>query len=195
LTFLQHIQARIERIYNLTCLPRVEAFLMAQNKDGTEGRDHQSKVWVMQEDQSLYLGLYFAPHLQQKLKQSNAQWSVAEYCEVVEEVSHFIYLSWSAAQEHTVTQIDLELQAEIDKFLLLSLPHSPRPWLLRMLFEQIHYRPDLNQQEQFRYQCANRLAYKFARRLQSLRPSRWLHILRGFYRQSSSQRRRFLEHT
>lgn len=154
----------------------------------------QSQVLVLEQSESIYVGLYLSPDLHQKVHQQAERWSLTEYCEVVEEVSHFVYLTWSAAQEQTVTQMDLELQAEVDKFLLLSLPKSPSPWLTQVLFEKVTYRKDLDAQQRDRYQHANRLAYKFAKRLQAMKQSQWLSCVRSFYRQSSHRRRAVLEH-
>jgi hypothetical protein len=50
--------------------------------------------------------------------------NLADYLTVAEGVSHFVYVAWNAAFDKPVTLLELELQAEIDKFVLGA-------WLLR----------------------------------------------------------------
>ena len=66
----------------------------------------------------------------------------ADFCLAVEGVSHFIYVALCAAANRQVTALELELQAEVDKFvscLLLDEAASRRPTELRArLYEKFH---------------------------------------------------------
>jgi hypothetical protein len=70
-----------------------------------------------------------------------------------------------------VSLLELELQAEIDKFAVAAL-HLARaggrdrlPGLIRRLFEEVTYLPHLGAEELERYRTANRLARDYCRSL------------------------------
>ena len=50
--------------------------------------------------------------------------NLADYLTVAEGVSHFVYVAWNAGFDKPVTLLELELQAEVDKYVLCA-------WLLR----------------------------------------------------------------
>ena len=83
---------------------------------------------------------------------------------VVEGVSHALCLFWHAIHDRQIRPIDLELQAEIDKYLLLTrlLPNHHTA-LLEELFEHVKYHAcegsDLHQ----RYKTANDHASRYCR--------------------------------
>ena len=52
------------------------------------------------------------------------QHNLADYLTVAEGVSHFVYVAWNAGFDKPVTLLELELQAEVDKYVLGA-------WLLR----------------------------------------------------------------
>ena len=68
--------------------------------------------------------------------------SLDSLCTVVEGVSHAVCLLWHAHYDRQLRPLDLELQAEIDKYLVLMgtvSNTSERSELHRRLFEQIRY--------------------------------------------------------
>ena len=90
---------------------------------------------------------------------------------VLEGISHFNYLVSSAQLERPVTLLELELQAEVDKYVttvalllaqgdtqLLSKLHS---WL----FESVTFRPELDAEQVARYRTANDYASRFCHQL------------------------------
>lgn len=89
-----------------------------------------------------------------------------------EGVSHFVYLCTRAAAGRPVSLLELEVQAEVDKFALLVLHLWRRglrrlsPALRRRLFERVGYRAHLGPEELARYREANRLAAGYARWLE-----------------------------
>ena len=113
-------------------------------------------------------------------------------CQVVEGVSHFLVLADRARRELPATQLELELQAEVDKWLLLVAHTQPRAlpdWvrLRRQLFEHVHFATDGDGEREERYRVANRLATQLTHRLERryLRSSRWCDVaavLRLFFR-------------
>jgi len=91
------------------------------------------------------------------------------FCAATEGVSHFLYVAHRAGQGGQVSQLELEAQGEIDKYLavLLQLWATGRrrasPELRRRLFERVRLRPGLSAQERDRYRLASTLAAACAR--------------------------------
>jgi hypothetical protein len=74
----------------------------------------------------MQLGLYLAPGLLDRLRQDDPlrrlhDGNLADLCLLIEGVSHFLGVAWHATQERPVTCLELELQAEIDKYVLALL--------------------------------------------------------------------------
>ena len=90
--------------------------------------------------------------------------NMAEFCVVLEGISHFLYLVWNAEQERSISCFEMELQAEVDKYVMAisllaeqsggKIPHN----LHRSLFEKISYHCHLNHTERQRYYLANTYA-------------------------------------
>ena len=111
---------------------------------------------------------------------------------MAEGVSHFLYVAHTAHQERTVSLLELEAQAEVDKFAVCTLLrwglHVGR-WagsLVGRLFEQVQLRPHLSAPERWRYTEASRVAKAYCERLlplvRSERMDRLLAELRHGYR-------------
>jgi hypothetical protein len=109
----------------------------------------------------------------------------------VEGVSHFVYATWCARADRPVSPLELELQAEVDKYvlcLLLAAPGAARSALLRRrLFGDVAYEPDLSPDEASRYRAANDNAHRYTGYLEAafVAPGRipdMLAELRRFYR-------------
>jgi hypothetical protein len=83
-----------------------------------------------------------------------------------------VYLATRAAAGGTVSLLELEVQAEVDKFVLLLLHLWRRglrrmsPALRRRLFERVRYHAWLGAEERARYVEANRLGGAYARWLE-----------------------------
>lgn len=96
----------------------------------------------------------------------------SEFCLMLEGVSHFLYVVWNANHQRQVTLLEMELQAEIDKFILMQslidsdqdndIINSLRVWL----FENNTYNSQLNSNELERYELANHYAGKYCMALQ-----------------------------
>jgi hypothetical protein len=127
----------------------------------------------------------------QALGEDNLQ----DYCTALEGVSHFHYVSWSTGCERSVSLLELELQAEVDKYasalsLLLAQRQGRFPGeLFQRLFEGGELLPHLEPDERERYREAHRFAARFCRRLEErflrrrhARPGAMLAELRSFYR-------------
>lgn len=98
--------------------------------------------------------------------------NLRDFWTALEGVSHFTYYAWNAAVEKSVTLMEMELQAEVDKFistlLLLQQQGMPSPRLHSWLFELPGFDRRLSVGELARYRDANRFAGKYCLRLEPL---------------------------
>lgn len=149
-------------------------------------------------EDGLEVGLYYSPALRTHLAQRSlreADWlapGLDAYCRLAEGVSHFLYLARAAALERRLSLLELEAQAEVDKFASLVLHGWPElegsgaRALHARLFRDVSYRAGLDPAERFRYLEANRLAALFTARLLAhvvgRRLDRLLEALRYAYR-------------
>ena len=97
--------------------------------------------------------------------------SLPDFLLALEGVSHFVYLAWRAKHERPVSAVELEVQAEVDKFAVLLLvgwdrTGDPPTDLRERLFRRIRYLPDLSSDERARYLLANEAANDYCRALE-----------------------------
>ena len=122
----------------------------------------------------------------------------------IEGVSHFQYLCWNAGFDKSVTLLELELQAEVDKYVtairLLSAQGNvaDASAVHTHLFDKVSYRSDLAPEERARYCDANHYAAKYCRLLSEhfLRDANHvntLNELRRFYRLTQNEKIRRIE--
>jgi hypothetical protein len=124
--------------------------------------------------------------------------NLGDYCTALEGVSHFHYVTWSTGCDRSVSLLELELQAEVDKYasalsLLLAQHEGRFPGdLFQRLFEGCRLLPHLTAVERERYTEAHRCAARFCERLETrflrrrrARPAALLAELRSFYRLGS----------
>jgi hypothetical protein len=177
---IDRVQDHLEAIYGITCAARAEGFLVDREAAvllGATGRADE-ELLVSEGDGELELALYLAPPLLRRLEAygSGSLHSLLEreldgFCQVAEGVSHFVYVAHTAVHGRTVSLLELEAQAEVDKFALCLLQkwgEGVGAWaeeLLRRLFDRVSYRAKLSEAERWRYEEANRLSRNFCTRL------------------------------
>jgi hypothetical protein len=131
--------------------------------------------------------------------------NLADYWTALEGVSHFQCLAWCARHDRGVSLLELEMQSEIDKFLLswwllyAQTGRAPRE-LYHWLFARCVVDPGLCADRLEMYTRANRYAAWFCAalvkqlRYGSARPTAaLLSQLRRFYRLSGPQKLHFIE--
>jgi hypothetical protein len=166
--------------------PTDEELIVAQPADGADGE--------------IAMSLYLDPGLLERLERADPMerlhdGNVADYWTALEGVSHFLYLAWNAGHDKPVSLLELEMQAEVDKYvgsywlLRQQFPDRFPAELMRLLFEKTRVDPRLAAGRENLYREASRYAEKFCRRLErSLRSARGrsqsqvLAELRRFYR-------------
>jgi hypothetical protein len=132
--------------------------------------------------------------------------NVADYCTALEGVSHFLYLAWNAGHDKPVSVLELEMQAEVDKYVASywlmreQLPGRLPAELRRILFERSRVDPRLAGSREDLYRHASRYAEAFCRSLErklARARGRWdlpvLAELRRFYRLGSARKLAHIE--
>jgi hypothetical protein len=119
------------------------------------------------------------------------------WLQLAEGVSHFVYVANRARQELPSTQLELELQAEVDKFVLLVLEQLPYDRgeafeVHSRLFERVTYLHEAGTELGDRYRTANDLAARFVRRLLAYGPETTHATLRRFYRAGQTDKIRLV---
>lgn len=157
-------------------------------------------------DDSLRIALYIDAAVIDRLAQRSPfaalkATNLADYCTALEGVSHFHYVAWCCARGRPVSLLELEMQAEVDKYVgavLLCAAQSDGRFpahLHQVLFERVQYAAGLDRESLARYEAANRHAAKFCRylderflRKRRVRVEQWLSVLRRFYRASHCEK-------
>jgi len=124
----------------------------------------------------LALSLYLDPALLQRLAAADPLdrlhgGNVADCLTALEGVSHFLYVVWNASHDRSVTLVELEMQAEVDKFIVThwllrrQVPgHFPLE-LRRVLFERARIDPNVGSRAGL-YREASGYAGRFCRYLE-----------------------------
>jgi hypothetical protein len=145
------------------------------------------------------IALFLADEVLQQLARDDPREALHEgnlqsFLHALEGVSHFVCLAWNAQFDRPVSALELELQAEIDKFVLCHEwlarqgGHDPEGLLVR-LFDAVRYDPALDPAERWRYFTASLYARRYCSRLAprlGVRAEResLMRELRRFYRLS-----------
>lgn len=176
---LQALQKLLGGIYDVPLTHDVTEFLLTDRSRlpaalGANGADEQ--VLVAEDGDTLWMSLYLEPAVLERLASADPfealhSGNIADYWTALEGVSHFVYLVWNASHERPVTLLELELQAEIDKYvssLWLLREQNPRRFpveLHHLLFERAQVDPGLAGDRIGLYRRANSYAARFCRRL------------------------------
>jgi len=205
---LRRLQRGLESIYRLDLEVDVSDFLC--DEELARAHDPQGirreMLLVSQDDQDeVRLALYVDDAVLARLAESHpSRWILGDafdaYCVGLEGVSHFVYLAYHGGSGRPVTELELELQAEVDKFVSASLavhrlPHADAIMgaIRRRLFQAPSYLDAPETERGERYRTANQLASRYAVRLEQLFRSehgvvRMLAEARRFYRLSQPEK-------
>jgi hypothetical protein len=196
---LARVQHGLESLYRLETGVAVEDFVIDEpTRDGlAPQRRPKEQLLALEEEGEMALALFVAPSVLANLAEHDpgrrlGDHNLGDFLLAVEGVSHFIYAIHCARAERPVTQLELELQAEVDKYVTCLLTTDPAPAqserLRYRLFGDAEYEPDLDREERDRYRAANDNAHRYAAWLEEtfVAPRRipeMLAELRRFYRQ------------
>lgn len=192
---LDAIQDHLEHIYGIRCEYRAKDFLVDAESARALGGSAQAReeLLVSEGNDGLELALYLEPALLQRVSERPLlEGELGDFCEVAEGVSHFVYVAHTAELNRRVSLLELEAQAEVDKFAICTLlgwgGHVGR-WagpLVGRLFDHVQLRGHLDEAERWRYTEANRIAKRYCERLlplvKNVRLDGLLSELRHMYR-------------
>jgi hypothetical protein len=203
---LGQLQALLADLYDAPVAHDVHDFLItdpghaAALQDSPVPPPTDEQLLIAETADGVALGLYVDATVLERLArrcplQALDDANLQDYCTALEGVSHFHYVSFSAGCERGVSLLELELQAEVDKYatalsLLLAQRGGRFPAdLFHRLFEGGQLLPHLSSSERARYTEAHRFAARFCRRLEErflrrrqARPAALVAELRSFYR-------------
>jgi hypothetical protein len=137
----------------------------------------QEALLVLESGEELHVALFLddsvLSHLSRRAQDPWTHERLQAFCAAAEGVSHFLYLSHRAQQGGCVSQLELEAQGELDKYLSVLLQlwavgrRQASPELRRQLFERSALRPGLQPAERDRYRLASSLAAACAKALEA----------------------------
>lgn len=196
---LQRLQRGLERFYGLEQAPGVEDFVQLGSRNSREA------LLVRDSGDELYVAVMFpVDQVPEEPLRASDDWT-----QLIEAVSHFLFLAERARVELPTTQLELELQAEIDKFVVLLPTLGPARFanakggsrsrstlavhalreLHRYLYDDVTFLHAAESSQGQRYRLANQLAAHYVDRLlDSGKPEHWQKRLRAFYRAGQTEK-------
>jgi len=196
---LHRLQRSLERFYALERAPSVRDFFRLGAANTRE------QLLVRESTEGLHVAIQFPEdRIPEEPMRPSDDWA-----QLIEAVSHFLFLAERARTELPTTQLELELQAEVDKFVvLLPTAGAPEPCvaaagpasvrlartvtyfeLHRSLYDDVSFLHAAESPEGVRYRLANQLAAQYVSRLlRSGSPELWRKRLRAFYRAGQTEK-------
>ena len=189
-------------LYAIDTPYRAEDFLTNTHPEGSVQYDG---ALLIKQGPLLELGIYFSPTIQNQISHipedqnlaTIPQGTLNAYLVTAEEISHFHYFLFHSEQGRPVSQLELEIQGEIDRFLLCFLssknPETDFEPLVDTLFEHYRLRQNLAPEQVERYDVASSLAKNFVlKHLRQLKSERhreaMVGFLRRYYRMASREK-------
>lgn len=197
---LARLQRGLEGLYRIDTAVRVDDFIIGADERARFGvaRLPREQLLLFQEQDTLEVGLFVDQRCLANLEANDPahrldEGNIGDFLLAVEGVSHFVYVVWRARAGRTLSALELELQAEIDKYvicvLIASAGRRHSSVLRQRLFRAFELEGDLDGDERDRYLAANENASRYSasleRRFVSSRSiGDMLSELRRFYRMS-----------
>jgi hypothetical protein len=212
---LRQFQDLIGDIYDVRIAHDVYDFLVTDRQrlplGARSGSSDEQLIVAQPGGDEVGMSLYLDPALLRRLQQADPIKSLhlgnlADCWTALEGVSHFLYVAWNAGHDKPVSLLELEMQAEVDKYVATywlmrrQFPERFPAELLRVLFERTHIDPALAEGREDLYRQASGYAQRFCRRLeQRLRKAQSagevLAELRRFYRLTNARKVAHIERT
>ncbi|MDX1405164.1 MAG: hypothetical protein R3192_11525 [Woeseiaceae bacterium] len=162
----------------------------------------EETVLLKQDDDGLALSLFLDNDMLSRLNGSDPLKDLKanqldDLWTVLEGISHFNYIAWRARKNRSMSLLELEMQAEVDKFVstfLMALEQDDAELATRLhgwLFDEVSFNPRLSKDQLERYAIANNYAARFCHGLidrLSRNSYSALSELRHFYRLSQGDK-------
>ena len=212
---LAGLQRVLERLYDVENHHNVADFLITDRgalkhyKAENDARELDEQLLLAESPDGVGIGLYLDPELWKRLERTDpvgalTEANLADYCTALEGVSHFVYAAWRLQRDLPVSLLELETQAEVDKYAVTvflvglqqggTYPHHVHA----RLFDRISFDARLAADQYQRYRAAHECAARFCRRLERRFVNRGVaHIealireLRKFYRLGNREKLRY----
>ncbi len=174
---LSRLQRGLELMYRVATGVEVDHFTIDDDTRASFDvtRTPREQLLVRQGDDGIDLALYVDAAVLARLDRDDPgdrldDRNLPAFLYALEGVSHFVYTVVCANAEREVSALELELQAEVDKYVTCLLasdadPSSSPRWR-RRLFEQFELEDDLDDHERDRYRAANENARRYAASLE-----------------------------
>lgn len=121
---LATLQARLSELYDLEQAASVDDFVcdeeVARALGGEDAPLRGEVLFVLPEDEGAQVALFLEPSARHPRSDGwfDGASNFRACCLAAEGVSHFVYLAFRAEHQQHVSELELELQAEIDKWVL-----------------------------------------------------------------------------
>jgi hypothetical protein len=172
-------------------------------------RNNNERLLLRQTEDGLDISLFIDATILDALDQANPLQrldadNLNEFLIALEGVSHFHYVVWHAMHARPVTQLELEIQAEVDKFVTAMMTldeqgtEAPPDAVHDVLFRWVSFDTSADAVSEQRYREANHYAGKYCRGLLRRFPARhrtptFVNELRRFYRLPQNDKIRLIE--
>ena len=196
---LEAVQRGLEQLYRIETDLDVRDFVIDEKTRDQicVSRSSREQLLVSEADGQVHLALFVdyealsnlsANDPRRRLDRNNFQ----DFLLTVEGVSHFVYVAWRARRGRPVSAFELELQAEVDKYVTCVLMGGGER-LVPRLFDEWTLAPGMDAEERERYLVANSNARAYARSLEGRFVLRgqmlgMIEELRRFYRMGASEK-------
>ncbi len=211
---LRRMQALLGRLYDVELDYDVYDFLITDRRAlvgfeaGNDRRQLEEVLLLTETGDGAGVALYLDATVLERLERQDplgelTEDNLADYCTALEGVSHFLYTTWRLDRDAPVSLLELETQAEVDKyaatvFLLSNQNGGGYPVQVHArLFDQVSFDPRLEPEQYQRYRTAHRCAARYCRSLErrfvqrgEARIEAMMRELRKFYRLGSTAKLR-----
>lgn len=191
------VQTALSRLYSLDATEDVRDFI-----EPAENGERETLL-VRDSEEGLELALRLAPiDAAQPHHGEGTSMPLAldGVCQLIEGVSHFVYIAERAQAGRPTTQLELEIQAEVDKYVVLAAATHVRDVaksasLRARLYDRVSFVHAAESEPGDRYRVANDVAKRFTRRLERDYLARWRigemqEALRAFFRMGQAEKLR-----
>jgi hypothetical protein len=204
---LRGLQSLLGRLYDVEIPYDVYDFLVTDRRAlvcGAAENDQRAldeSLLLAESADGAGVALYLDPQLLRRLEAADpsenlTEDNLADYCTALEGVSHFVYSIWRLTRDSPVSLLELETQAEVDKYAVTVFLTAQQQGgdsypaqVHSRLFDRVSFDSHLKPAEYQRYLTAHRCAAHYCRRLEGrfvnrgvARIEAMVRELRSFYR-------------
>jgi hypothetical protein len=177
-SIVQRLHAFLGRLYDVDSSDDINEFLVTDRielsgiQSHDDARSYEEALLMAPADDGARLSLFIDAAVLHRLERHDPMDALSErnlpdYCTALEGVSHFAYAAWRLRQDSPVSLLELETQAEVDKFaatifLLAYQRGGAYPsYVFARLFDAASFDAQLAPDQLDRYLTAHRCAARY----------------------------------